>query len=186
MTNHIHPKSPKEWRKWLEKHHDEECKVFVIKYKRHTKKPTISHQESMDEAICFGWIDTTVKRLDDERYMRGFAKRTSKSRWSNATQSYAKRLIKEGKMMPFGLRMYKEGLKKPVIDHGISKNPATPKILQDSLKKSKTAQKFFEELAPSYRRSYIYWVEKAVRPETKQKRIKEIVERCKKKLKPGL
>jgi uncharacterized protein YdeI (YjbR/CyaY-like superfamily) len=186
MTQQIHPKSSKEWRKWLEKNHDKESKVFLVKYKRHTGKPTISHQESMDEAICYGWIDTTVKRLDEDRYIRCFARRNKNSRWSNATLSYAKRLIKEGKMTPAGLKMYKEGLKKPVLNHEFPKNPPTPKILNDALEKNKTAKKFFEELAPSYKRTYIYSILRAKLPETKQKRVKEIVDRCKKKLKPGL
>jgi len=159
--------------------------VYVIKYKRHTKKPTISHKESMDEAICFGWIDTIIRRVDDDSYMRSFVRRNKNSRWSKATLAYAKRLIKEGKMTPAGLKIYKEGLKKPTIDHGLPKNPPTPKLLRDALEKSKIAKKFFEDLAPSYKRFYIYWVMKAKRPETKQRHVKEIVDRCKRKLKPG-
>jgi len=182
----IHPKSPAAWRRWLERNHTKESRVYLIKYKRHTNKPTISHQESMDEAICYGWIDTTVNRIDDDRYMRGFSRRNKNSRWSNATLSYAKRLIKEGKMTPQGMKMYKEGLKKPVIDHGLPKNPETPENLKKALARNKKAREFFEKLAPSYRRYYIYWVERAKLPETKKKRIKVIVERCKKELKPGL
>jgi uncharacterized protein YdeI (YjbR/CyaY-like superfamily) len=182
----IHPKSPAEWRKWLEENHDKETKIYVIKYKRHTGKPTISHQESMDEAICFGWIDTTINRLDDERYMRCFARRNKNSKWSSATIKYAQRLIKEGKMAPAGLKMYKEGLKKPLIDAGLSKNPDVPADLKKALEKNKQALKFFDSLAPSYRRSYIYWVARVKGEDTRKRVIKQVVERCKKGLKPGL
>lgn len=186
MKKTIHPKSPAEWRKWLEENHDKETKIYVIKYKRHTGKPTISHQESMDEAICFGWIDTTINRLDNERYMRCFARRNKNSKWSSATLSYARRLIKEGKMAPAGLKMYKEGRKKPTIDHGLSKNPKTPPDLSKALSKSPAAKKFFDNLAPSYRRIYIYMVTRAKLEETRKRRIEQIVERCKKELRFGL
>ena len=76
----FYPKNRQEWRNWLEKNHDKEKKVAVIKYKKHTGKPSISHKESMEEAICFGWIDTTLKRLDDERYGVTFVKRNKNSR----------------------------------------------------------------------------------------------------------
>lgn len=182
----IHPKSPAEWREWLVLNHDKETKVCLIKYKRHTNLPTISHQEAMDEAICFGWIDTIVKRLDDNRYMRCFAKRTDKSRWSNATLSYAKRLIREGKMTPAGLKRYKEGLKKPTIDHGLPKNPDAPADLKKALSKNKLALDFFNSLAPSYKRFYVYQVERAKLAETRKKRIARIVVHCKNKVKQGM
>lgn len=182
----IHPKSPAEWRKWLEENHDKETKVCLIKYKRHTKLPTISHQESMDEAICFGWIDTTIKRLDEDRYMRCFARRNKNSRWSNATLSYAKRLTKAGKMSPFGLKMYKEGLAKPTLDHNRSKNPDAPEDLLKALKKSKPALDFFNSLAPSYKRFYVYRVDSAKLKETRKRRIQKIVEYCKNKVKQGM
>lgn len=183
MTKHIHPKSAKEWRAWLQRNHNKETKVGLIKYKRHTKKPTISHREAMDEAICFGWIDTTVKRLDDDRYLKYFAKRTKNSRWSKATLSYAKRLIKEGRMAPAGLKMYKEGLAKPTIDHNIPKNPPTPKDLKEALQKA-NALTFFNSLAPSYKRMYIITVERVKLPETRKRKIKWVVDKCKAKKKP--
>ena len=76
----------------------------------------------MEEAICFGWIDTTIKRLDEDTYLRHFSRRNKNSKWSDNTLGYAKQLIKEKKMTPIGLEFYKEGLKKPTHDHGIPKN----------------------------------------------------------------
>ncbi len=157
----------------------------MIKHKRHTKKPAVSHRESMEEAICFGWIDTTVKRIDDDTYANCFVKRNKNSRWSRATQSYAKRLIKEKKMTPAGLQAYEEGLKKPVIDHDLPRNPKTPTELKKLLEKNKTAKENFENFAPSYKRFYIYWIEKAKRKETREKRAKEVFKRAKQNKKPN-
>lgn len=180
--NRIHPLSRKEWRAWLRKNHQKESKVYLVKYKRHTGKPTITNKEAMEEAICFGWIDTTIKRLDDERYQQCFVKRTQKSRWSHNTLRYAREQIKKRKMSKFGMKMYLEGLQKPVIDHGLPKNPNTPEDLKKAL--GKNLEKF-NQYAPSYKRYYIYWIEQAKRPETRLKRIKDVVQRTKDGRKPN-
>jgi uncharacterized protein YdeI (YjbR/CyaY-like superfamily) len=182
ITKSVYAKDRKEWRDWLKKNHKKENKVFLIKYKKHTGKPSITHKESMQDAICFGWIDTTVKRIDDERYGNHFAKRTKNSRWSNNTLRYARDLEKQGKMSAFGMKMYREGLKKPVIDHGLPRNPETPKDLIKALGKSSEK---FNKLAPSYKRYYIYWIENAKRPETRKKRIKIVTQQAKENKKPG-
>jgi uncharacterized protein YdeI (YjbR/CyaY-like superfamily) len=175
----IHPKTKQEWREWLEVNHDKESRISVILWKKHTGKPTISHQELMDEAICFGWIDTTVKRLDEDRYIRRFAKRTNNSKWSNATLSYAKRLIKEKKMSPKGMAMYKLGLKKPTIDHNLPLNPKIPEDLKKLFKKFPKAKKNFQNFSPSSRRAVLWWVDKAKLPQTRKDRIKKIFEAAK-------
>ena len=178
-TPNTQPANRKEWRAWLRKNHAKEKKVYLIMWKRHTGKPAPNHRESMEEAICYGWIDTIVKRIDDDRYTRCFVRRNKKSRWSNATQGYARDLIKKGKMTRAGLHAYKHGLKFPVIDHGLPKNPDVPESLAKALEKNKIAKKNFHNFAPSYRRFYIYWIENAKRPETKDRRIKEVVKRAK-------
>ncbi len=181
----FHANSREEWRAWLEKNHNKENKVYLIRYKKHTGKPTITPKEAMEEAICFGWIDTTVNRIDDERYAQCFVRRNENSRWSNNTQKYARRLIKEGKMTPEGLKMYREGLKKSTIDHGLPRNPKIPDILEKALSKDKKAKGNFEKMAPSYRRHFIYSIERAVREETKNKRVKDIVRRMRNNIKFG-
>lgn len=182
----IYFKNKEEWRKWLEDNHDKETRISLIKYKKHTGKPSMSHKESMQEAICFGWIDTTIKRLDDSRYLRNFVRRNDKSRWSNATLGYARQLIKEKRMSPAGLKFYKEGLKKPVIDHGLPRNPNTPQDLTKELSNHPQALENFNGLAPSYRRTYIYWIERAKRLETRLKRINLVVKNAANNKKPGL
>ncbi len=176
--NVFHAKSKKAWREWLEKHHCDEQNVMLVRYKKHTDKPSISHKDAMDEAICFGWIDTIVKRIDDEKSAIFFSKRNSRSKWSINTLSYAKKLIKKGRMTEAGMKAYKEGLKRPLTGHNLAANPDVPPDLEKILKKNAGAAEYFYNLAPSHRKVYIYWIEKAVRKETRIKRIKETVDRC--------
>ncbi len=174
----FYPRNRKEWRDWLRKYHSKKKMVWVVKYKKHTKKPSISHKESMEEAICFGWIDTIVKKIDDERYVSCFVRRNENSRWSNSTLGHARKLIKEKRMSPAGLQAYKEGLKKPVIDLKLPRNPKIPEDLRKELSKNRKARENFDNFAPSYKRLYIYWIEKAKRKETREKRIREVLTRA--------
>ena len=100
------------WRKWLEKNHLKKNKVGIILYKKHTGKPFITQREAMDEGICFGWIDTLIKRLDDKKFIRYFVRRGDKAMWSENTLRRAKCLLKAGRMSPVGILRYKEGLRK--------------------------------------------------------------------------
>lgn len=175
----IYARNRREWREWLRKNYKKKNKVNLIKYKKHTGKPSLTAKEAMEEAICFGWIDTTIKKLDNERYRQTFVKRKKNARWSNNTISYAKKLIKERKMATAGLKVYNEGLKKPTIDHKRSKNPKTPEDLIKELNKNRKAKENFEKMAKSYKRFYIWWIEDAKKIETRKRRIKEVVKRIK-------
>ena len=160
-----------DFRKWLEENHKKEKKVATILHKRHTGKPAPTHRELMEEAICFGWIDTTIKRLDENTYLRYFTRRNEKSKWSDNTLSYAKDLIKQGKMTEEGLKFYKLGLQRPTHDHGIPKNPDMPEELKKALNKSKVAKKNFEVFPPSAKRMTYRWILHAKLPETRMKRV---------------
>ena len=165
-----------DFRKWLIKNHEKESKVAVIIHKRHTGKPAPSHRELMEEAICFGWIDTILKRVDEDTFIRYFSTRTNNSRWSDNTLGYAKRLIKEGKMSERGMHFYKLGLAKPTHDHGIPKNPDMPEELKSALVKNKKAEKLFESFPASSRRAIYRWILRAKLAPTKEKRIKHTIE----------
>lgn len=169
-----------DFRKWLKKHHAKESKVAVVVHKRHTGKPFPSHRELMEEAICYGWIDTTIKRIDEDTFLRYFSKRSDKSRWSDNTLSYAKRLLKEGKMSELGLHYYKLGLARPTHDHGIPKNPDMPEELKKELSKLKLLDKF-EKLAPSMKRTYYRWFLRAKQEATKGKRVAKIIDDLRKR-----
>ena len=181
----MHPKcyagTVKEFTYWFKKNHKKENKVYLIIHKKHTGKPSISHREAIDVALCFGWIDTIIKKIDEDTYSRCFVKRKEGANWSRNTLSYAKSLIEQKRMTIHGLKAYELGLKKLPHDHGRSKNPKAPEDLILALKKNKLKEGF-DNLAPSYKRSNLYYLEKAKRLETREKRIKEIINSL--KLKP--
>ena len=164
-----------DFRKWLRKNHVRETKVAVILYKRHTGKGAPTHREMIEEAICFGWIDTTIKRLDEDTFLRHFSRRNEKSKWSDNTLSYAARLVKEGKMNPEGLRFYELGKAKPTHDHGIPKNPDMPLELKQALAKNAKARKIIEAYSPSTKRMLYRWVLRGKQQATREKRVKQIV-----------
>lgn len=176
----------KSWRAWLKKNHSKEKRVALLKYRKHTGKPALSHKESMEEAICFGWIDTTIKKLDHDRYIRHFVRRGPKANWSTATLSYAKRLIREKRMAPAGLAAYKLGLKKLPFDHDIPKDPPVPEDLKQALEKDQKSKENFDNLAPSYRRTYLRWLFRAKQSATREKRINSILLRVRDNKKFGL
>jgi uncharacterized protein YdeI (YjbR/CyaY-like superfamily) len=168
-----------DFRKWLSKNHDNESKVSVIVHKKHTGKESPSHRELMDEAICFGWIDTTINRLDEDRYIRNFSKRNKNSKWSNNTIKYGKELIKQGRMTSIGLKFYEEGLQKPTHDEGIPKNPSMPEELRKELDKNSKAKENFNNFSPSVKKMNYRWILRGKREETRMKRINFIVESAK-------
>lgn len=162
------------WRKWLAENHLKETSVELLVHKKHTGKPSLSHQEAMHDAICFGWIDTTLKRIDDDTFVRRFARRTDKSKWSDNTLRYAKELLFEGKMAPEGIRRYTEGLAKPTHDHGIPKNPRMPSDLTNALRGAGLLAQF-KAFSPSVRRTYLRWLMRAKQEATREKRVQSIV-----------
>lgn len=164
-----------DFRKWLEKNHEKEQKVALVLHKRHTGQKAPTHRELIEEAICFGWIDTTIKRLDESVYIRHFSKRTKNSTWSRNTLGYAKTLIKEGRMREQGLHFYKLGSKKKPHDHGIPENPDQPLELKKALAKNPKAEKIFATLPPSTKKMLYRWFLRAKRPETKEKRSNQII-----------
>jgi len=180
--------SAKDFRKWLKRNHLKENHVLVMLHKKHTGKMKTNAAELMKEAICFGWIDTTAKSIDKDRWAINYRKRTKNSKWSYNTLRYGKELLGKNLMSTEGIKWYKEGLKKKPHDHGIPKNPKMPEEMEKllRLKKNKIARENFEKLSPSARRTYLRWIFRAKRPETKMKRILTAIKiRNQVKLKPG-
>jgi uncharacterized protein YdeI (YjbR/CyaY-like superfamily) len=163
-------------RKWFENHHAEQSKLFLISWKKHTGKPFLTHRQQMEEAICWGWIDTTMKRIDDDRYGRYFVKRRPNGKWSTNTISYAEQLISEGRMQPAGMKAYKRGLELPIGDSAAGKKATMPKELEAALADNSKAQQNFEKYPPSTKRTFFNWIGSAKRPETVQKRVRKAIE----------
>jgi uncharacterized protein YdeI (YjbR/CyaY-like superfamily) len=160
------------WRTWLAKHHDSEAEVWLVFRKRHTRKPSIAYEHAVNEALCFGWIDSLIKRLDNERYARKFTPRKPDSRWSTANRKRYERLRASGRLMPSGLKLT------PTSRSGDAPRPSVarfPKYIEQALKRHPAARNYFESLAPSYRRMYIAWIDSAKRQETKMRRLQEAI-----------
>ena len=170
-------KTRKQWRNWLLRNHKKEKKVGLISYKKHTGVPSISHRESIEEAICFGWIDTTMKRVDDEKYMRCFVKRGSNASWSKNTLRYARKMINEGLMTSQGLEAYERGLKKKPHDHDVSYEDPPALLNELNKKKNKKAKEKYASLSNSNKKLFNSWINRAKRQETIDKRVKITLEK---------
>jgi uncharacterized protein YdeI (YjbR/CyaY-like superfamily) len=168
----------KTWRKWLSKNQDKKKEIWLIHYKKHTKKQTISLNDAVEEALCFGWIDSTVKRIDSEKYAHRYSPRNPKSVWSDSNVKRVKKMIEEGKMTKIGLEKYKAGQKKYKEIKKLEAQVAKEKIpphLKNALASNKKAREIFKNWSPSHRMRYIYWIEEAKREETKKRRAEKAV-----------
>ncbi|MCI0338465.1 MAG: YdeI/OmpD-associated family protein [Acidobacteria bacterium] len=167
-----------DWRAWLEKNHDIETEIWLIYYKKHTNRPRIPYEDAVEEALCFGWIDSIVKKLDDERYIQKFTPRKDNSRWSELNKRRVRKLIKEGRMTKHGLAKITEeslstsGDSKPKRNR---KDLIIPQYMKKALMKNKKAWENFNNLAPSYQRNYVGWITNAKKEETRERRLKEAI-----------
>jgi len=160
------------WRKWLERHHDLESEIWLVFHKRHTPTKSISYSDALDEALCFGWVDSLVKRLDEDRYARKFTPRKPDSRWSTINRRRYAELKARGLLAAPGIE------RAPTSRSGDAPRPslaAIPQYIQKELEANAGARKYFEQLAPSYQRLYIAWIDSAKRQETKEKRLREAI-----------
>ena len=160
-----------QWRRWLAEHHDSESEVWLVFNKRHTGRPSIAYQDALDEALCVGWVDSLVKRLDDVRYARKFTPRKLDSKWSALNRKHYARLKASGRLKP-------AGLDRAPTDRGYDAPPSPstiPEYIQKALLRKPIAWRNFESLAPSYRRNYIGWIDSAKQQETKMRRLQEAI-----------
>ena len=159
-----------QWRQWLADHHHSASEVWLVFHKRHTGQASIAYDDAVAEALCFGWIDSLVRRLDDARFARKFTPRQLGSRWSTANRRRYAQLKASGRLTPAGL----DGA--PTDRSGDAPRPALAKVpdyLQQALRDSPAAWAYFQSLAPSYQRLYLAWIESAKRPQTKMRRLEE-------------
>jgi uncharacterized protein YdeI (YjbR/CyaY-like superfamily) len=184
----LYVKNRVEWRKWLEDNHSIVQGIWLIYYKRSSGKPRIPYNEAVEEALCFGWIDGKIKRVNDDYYMQWFTPRRPGSRWSNLNMNRAQKLINEGRMRPAGLVAYKETIKKPELIYDIKSETRlpVPDDLIEALKKNIVAYNNFINFPPSSRKLYVFWLTSAKRAETRQGRITIIVERSEKNIRAGM
>ena len=180
--------SRQKWRAWLDRNHLSMNSVWLVYFKKHTKKPSVTYNEAVEEAICFGWIDGKIQRIDDERYKQRFTPRRKNSIWSEINRKRAERMMQEGKMTQAGLAKVNEAKENGKWGEAYTtrKDVELPRDLLKALESNPAAFEFFKGLSRSYQNMYINWVEFAKRAETRSGRIRKAVELCEKNIKPGM
>jgi uncharacterized protein YdeI (YjbR/CyaY-like superfamily) len=179
------PKSRQEWRLWLKKNHSLKQSVWLVCYKKKSNVPTISWSDAVDEALCFGWIDSIRKSVDDDKFIQFFGKRKAKGTWSKVNKEKIQQLIAQQLMTKKGMESIE--IAKQNGSWTILDDVEELKISEDLEKKFKTtkgSKQFFLSLSKSVRKAILQWLVLAKRPETRQKRIIEIVELAGKGQKP--
>lgn len=182
--NHFYFKNRAEWRAWLEENHAVSSGAYLIFYKVESTMESMRWEEAVQEAICFGWIDSTVKRLDDERRRQYFCPRKPKSVWSKLNKTYVEKLMSENLMAPAGLKaveIAKQNGSWELLDE--VENLQVPGDLQKAFDKNPIAFENYTSYSKTYRKSYLYWLNQAKREETRQQRIQEIVSLCERGIK---
>lgn len=189
IPNSFYAASLQEWREWLAKNHDTQKETWLIFYKKHTAKPCISYEHAVEEALCWGWIDSIIKRIDDNSYARKFTPRSDTVKWSELNLDRMRKLIKQGKVTAAGMAKIDEGLLegkiKPASKPG-GKELTIPPEIKAALSSDPVVWRNFNNLAGSYQRNYLAWICSAKKEETRQRRVKEVMERLAQNKKPGL
>lgn len=187
--NQLYLKTGSEWRKWLHKNHNKVDELWLIFYKVGTGKSSIDYEEAVEEALCYGWIDSLVKKIDAEKYARKFTPRKKNSVWSEINKKRVKKVIKEGRMTKYGLIKIEAAKKNGSWEKrikGVEISYETPKDFIAALEKNKKAKSNFDRISPSQKKRYYMWINIAKKTETKEKRIKESVELLSKNKELGL
>ena len=180
-TSHQH------WRVWLQEHHADKQSVWLIYHKKKSGNPTLSWSEAVDEALCFGWIDSRAKPVDDTTYMQFFCRRKPASVWSKINKEKVQQLIDRGLMTEAGFSSIENARQNgswtllDEVEAGV-----IPADLTEALQKKPNAGSYFLSLSKSNRRNILQWLVLAKRVETRQNRIIEIVEQADQHSKPGI
>jgi uncharacterized protein YdeI (YjbR/CyaY-like superfamily) len=187
ITKSEHITNRKAWHAWLKKNHATERELWLIFDKKSTGKPLLDYDDAVEEALCFGWIDSIVQKIDDEKYARKFNPRRRGSNWSDTNIRRVQKLLKGNKIQPAGLAHISPELlkRKPTQKPNTLDNDIPPFILE-AISREPEALQFFNSLAPSHRRNYIMWISAAKREETQQRRIAEAISLLRNKQKLGL
>lgn len=179
MLPELYFKTDNEWRNWLHDNHSKATGVYLIFYKVDHENDSMRWEEAVKVALCYGWIDSTVKSLGDGKRRQYFTPRNPKSVWSALNKKYIEELLAEDLMHKSGLEtieIAKENGSWSALDD--VENGVIPEDLQEAFSKHSEAYNNFLNFAPSYRKSYLYWLNQAKREATRTKRITEIIQLC--------
>ncbi len=170
----FYAKNRRAWRAWLNKHHAVKAEVWLIYYKKHTGQPRVAYIDAVEEALCFGWIDSTVKTIDDARYAQRFGPRKNQTNWSEPNKERVRRLIEQGHMKPAGLA------KATFLNDAKANKKMTlsemPRDIIKALKADATTWKYFQAFPALYQHMRVAWIEAARhRPELFQQRLRHFI-----------
>jgi uncharacterized protein YdeI (YjbR/CyaY-like superfamily) len=180
------PASRQEWRLWLAENHSSSQAVWLIYHKKKSGVPSLSWSEAVDEALCFGWIDSVKKTIDAEKFMQFFSRRKPNSVWSTVNKAKVEQLIANGSMTGAGLVCIETAKRNgswTTLDE--AETLTAPEDLDEAFSLHAGSKDFFLGLSKSARKSILQWLLMAKRPETRQKRIAEIAELAGRQLKPA-
>jgi len=164
-----------EWRDWLEEHHATVSEVWMVYHKQHTGVASIKHKDALDEALCYGWVDSLVKRLDEARYAVKFTPRKADSRWSDINRKRYAELKAAGKLKPAGIARAPAGRGSAVRPKRLELPAKLPAYMEKAFKQHPAAWRNFNKLPPGERRRFYAWVESAKQQQTKERRLKEAI-----------
>lgn len=178
ITKSFTPTSLSDWRNWLAQNHDREQEVWLVYFKPASGRTNLDYESSVEEALCFGWIDSIIQTIDDKKYARKFNPRRMESKWSETNKRRVLKVIREG-------RMTEAGMAKVTFDVGTvdtsKPKPRRPPVkmpakMEAALKSRLKLWEAFQKISPSYQRNYILWISDAKKPETFERRLQILVE----------
>ncbi len=173
----FYPRNRQEWRSWLQDNHEKKQNIWLIYYKQKSKIPTVSYSDAVDEALCFGWIDSKAKSIDEVKFMQFFSRRKEKSVWSKINKEKIESLINSGLMAPAGFAIIEKAKANgswTILDE--VEALIIPPDLEEAFSQKLDAKTYFQSLSRTDQRNILQWLVLAKRPETRQKRIDEIVD----------
>jgi uncharacterized protein YdeI (YjbR/CyaY-like superfamily) len=185
-----YPKDRTAWRNWLQKNYNKYPGIWLIYYKTGTSKPRLPYADMVEEALCFGWIDSLPRKLDEERTMLLFTPRKPKSVWSDLNKTRIEKLIRNGLMMQPGLETIETAKKNGSWDTLNASNHAAntnelPQYFMKAFNGKKKALENFKAFSPSVRRQFLYWLDSAKTEETRNKRLQQTLLMSEANKKPG-
>ena len=172
------PSSLAEWRNWLAQNHDREQEVWLIYFKPSSGKTNIDYESSVEEALCFGWVDSIIQRINDEQYARKFSPRRMESKWSETNKRRVLKVIREGRMKEAGIAKVTFDVDNVDISKPKPKRPPVKmsENIETALRSHSELWEAFQNISPSYQRNYILWLSDAKKPETFEKRLKILID----------
>ena len=178
MTEGIYFSSPEQFRAWLEEHHETATEVFVGQWKKATGKQTLTWSQAVDEALCFGWIDGVMRRVDDERHVQRFTPRKPTSNWSAVNIAKVEQLRAEGRMRPAGEAAFalRRAEKSGVYSYEQRDKAALEPEQEERFRANAAAWEYWSASPPGYRNMATWWVVSAKRPETRERRLDRLIE----------